>query len=62
MFKKATAEFDSQEPIGEKKKAAQESGRRGGLKGWQGKIGKLTQEKHPEITKKVALKRLEGKL
>jgi general stress protein YciG len=42
------------EPIDEKKKAAQESGRRGGLIGGAVRASKLTPEKRLEIGKKAA--------
>ncbi|TAG00031.1 MAG: histone H1 [Betaproteobacteria bacterium] len=45
------------EPIGEKKKAAQESGRRGGLKGGTARAATLTPEQRSEIAKKAAAKR-----
>ncbi|MEQ1596058.1 MAG: histone H1 [Casimicrobium sp.] len=45
------------EPIDEKKKAAQESGRRGGLKGGTARAATLTPEQRSEIAKKAAAKR-----
>jgi hypothetical protein len=45
------------EPIGEKKKAAQESGRRGGLIGGAVRASRLTPEQRSEIAKKAAAKR-----
>jgi general stress protein YciG len=45
------------EPIDEKKKAAQESGRRGGLKGGAARATALTPEQRSEIAKKAAKKR-----
>lgn len=45
------------EPIDEKKKAAQESGRRGGLKGGTARSAALTPEQRSEIAKKAAAKR-----
>ena len=45
------------EPINEKKKAAQESGRRGGLIGGAVRASKLTPEQRSEIAKKAAAKR-----
>lgn len=44
-------------PIDEKKKAAQESGRRGGLKGGTARAAALTPEQRSEIAKKAAAKR-----
>ena len=45
------------EPIDDKKKAAQESGRRGGLKGGAARATALTPEQRSEIAKKAAAKR-----
>jgi hypothetical protein len=45
------------EPIDEKKKAAQESGRRGGLKGGTARAAVLTPDQRTEIAKKAAKKR-----
>ena len=45
------------EPIDDKKKAAQESGRRGGLKGGTARATALTPEQRSEIAKKAAAKR-----
>jgi hypothetical protein len=45
------------EPIDEKKKVAQESGRRGGLKGGTARAEALTPEQRSEIAKKAAEKR-----
>ena len=45
------------EPIDDKKKAAQESGRRGGLKGGTERAATLTPEQRSEIAKKAAAKR-----
>ncbi len=45
------------EPIDDKKKAAQESGRRGGLKGGTARAATLTPEQRSEIAKKAAAKR-----
>ena len=44
-------------PIDDKKKAAQESGRRGGLKGGIARAATLTSEQRSEIAKKAAAKR-----
>lgn len=44
-------------PVDEKKKAAQESGRRGGLIGGAIRASKLTPEQRSEIAKKAAAKR-----
>lgn len=44
-------------PVDEKKKAAQESGRRGGLKGGTARAATLTPEQRSEIAKKAAAKR-----
>ena len=57
VFKKATGECEPEEPIDEKKRAAQESGRRGGLKGGKTRAEKLTPEQRSEIAKKAAAKR-----
>lgn len=57
VFKKATGECGPEEPIDEKKKAAQESGRRDGLKGAMTRAEKLTPEQRSEIAKKAALTR-----
>ena len=54
VFKKATGECEPEESIDEKKKAAQESGRRGGLKGGKSRAEKLTAEQRSEIAKKAA--------
>ena len=48
------------EPIDDKKKAAQESGRRGGLKGGTARATALTAEQRSEIAKKAALSRWSG--
>jgi len=45
------------EPIDEKKKAAQDSGRRGGLKGGDARAANLTPEQRSEIAKKAAAAR-----
>ena len=45
------------EPIDDKKKAAQESGRRGGLKGGAARAATLTLEQRSEIAKNAAAKR-----
>ena len=45
------------EPIDDKKKAAQESGRRGGLKGGAARARALDSRERSEIAKKAALKR-----
>ena len=45
------------EPIDEKKKAAQESGRRGGLIGGAVRASRLTPEQRSDIAKKAAAKR-----
>jgi hypothetical protein len=45
------------EPIDDKKKAAQESGRRGGLKGGTARATTLTSEQRSEIAKNAAAKR-----
>ena len=45
------------EPVDEKKKAAQDSGRRGGLKGGDARAAALTPEQRSEIAKKAAAKR-----
>lgn len=56
IMQQATGEI-TPEPIDEKKKAAQESGRRGGLKGGVARASKLTAEQRSEIAKKAAAKR-----
>ena len=48
------------EPIDEKKKAAQDSGRRGGLKGGTVRATALTPQQRSEIAKRAALKRWKG--
>jgi len=53
----ATGEVQPEEEIDEKKKAAIESGRRGGLKGGKARAEKLTQEERSEIAKNAAQKR-----
>ena len=45
------------EPVDEKKKAAQDSGRRGGLKGGDARAAALTPGQRSEIAKKAAAKR-----
>ena len=45
------------EPVDEKKKAAQDSGRRGGLVGGTARAATLTPEQRSEIAKKAAAKR-----
>ena len=45
------------EPIDEKKKAAQDSGRRGGLLGGTARARALDSQQRSEIAKKAALKR-----
>ena len=45
------------EPVDEKKKAAQDSGRRGGLKGGEARAATLTPEQRSEIAKKAAAAR-----
>lgn len=57
ILQKATGEVEPEEPIGEKKKAAIESGRRGGLKGGKARAEKLTPEERSEIAKRAAKKR-----
>ncbi|UJP00031.1 MAG: histone H1 [Nitrosomonas sp.] len=52
IVQKASGETEPEEPIDEKKKAAIESGRRGGLKGGKSRADKLTPEKRSEIAKK----------
>lgn len=59
IVRKATGEAEPHEPIDEKKKAAQESGRRGGLKGGKVRAEKLTPDQRSEIAKKAAAKRWE---
>lgn len=58
VFQQATGEKSVHE-IDEKKKAAQESGRRGGLKGGVSRAAKLTPEQRSEIARKAAKKRWE---
>ena len=50
----ATGEVTPEEEIDEKKKAAIESGRLGGLKGGKARAEKLTSEERSEISKKAA--------
>ena len=50
----ATGEIEPEEEIDEKKKAAIESGRLGGLKGGKARAEKLTPEERAEIAKKAA--------
>jgi len=57
VVQKATGGVEPEEPINERKKAAQESGRRGGLKGGKVRAEKLTPEQRSEIAKKAAKKR-----
>lgn len=57
IVRKATGEVKPEKPIDEKKKAAEESGRRGGLRGGKARAEKLIPEKRSEIAKKAALKR-----
>ena len=56
IMQQATGEVPP-EPIDEKKKAAQESGRRGGLKGGAARASKLTPEQRSEIARNAAKKR-----
>lgn len=56
----ATGEIQPEE-IDEKKKAAIESGRLGGLKGGKARAEKLTPEERSEIAKKAATGRWESK-
>lgn len=49
------------EPVDEKKKAAQESGRRGGLIGGAVRAARLSPEQRTEIAKKAAAKRWESR-
>jgi len=53
----ATGEIAPEEEIDEKKKAAIESGRLGGLKGGKARAEKLTPEERSEIAKNAAQKR-----
>lgn len=50
----ATGEIEPEPEIDEKKKAAIESGRRGGLKGGKARAEKLTQEERAEIARIAA--------
>lgn len=50
----ATGEIEPKEEIDEKKKAAIESGRLGGLKGGKARAEKLTPEERSEIAKRAA--------
>lgn len=54
VFLKATSEVPAQPEITPEKKAAIESGRRGGLKGGAGRATTLTPERRSEIAKKAA--------
>ena len=56
IVQQATGEV-APEPINEKKKAAQESGRRGGLIGGVKRASILTPEQRSEIAKKAAYQR-----
>jgi hypothetical protein len=56
ILQQATGETVSA-PVDEKKKAAQESGRRGGLIGGAIRASRLTPEQRSEIAKKAAAKR-----
>jgi hypothetical protein len=56
ILQQATGEV-TPEPVDAKKKAAQESGRRGGLIGGALRASKLTPEQRSEIAKKAASKR-----
>ena len=51
VVQKATGDAEPQEPIDEKKKAAQESGQHGGLKGGKIRAEKLTPEQRSEIAR-----------
>lgn len=53
----ATGEVTPEEEIDEKKKAAIESGRLGGLKGGKARAEKLTPEEREEIARKAAKSR-----
>ena len=57
----AIGEIEPEPEIDEKKKAAIESGRLGGLKGGKARAEKLTPEERSEITKKAATGRWESK-
>ena len=54
VYQKAIGEAPAEPEIDPAKKAAIESGRRGGLKGGTGRAKKLTPEKRSEIAKKAA--------
>ncbi|WP_090957435.1 histone H1 [Nitrosospira sp. Nsp18] len=54
VVRNATGEAEPQEPIDEKKKAAQESGRRGGLKGGKARASKLTPKQREQIARTAA--------
>ena len=56
IVQQATDETPS-EPVDDKKKAAQESGRRGGLKGGAARAATLTPEQRSELAKRAAAKR-----
>lgn len=58
VVKKATGEAEPAEAEDPKKKAAQESGRRGGLKGGKARAKKLTLEQRSEIARKAAKAKL----
>ncbi len=53
----AIGEIEPEEELDEKKKAAIESGRRGGLKGGKARAEKLSSDERSEIAKKAAQKR-----
>jgi len=57
VFQKAIGEAPAEPEIDPKKKAAIESGRKGGAKGGTARAKKLTAQERSEIAKKAAAKR-----
>jgi hypothetical protein len=57
----ATGEIEPDPELDEKKKAAIESGRRGGLKGGKARAEKLTAEQREEIARTAANSRWSGR-
>lgn len=57
IVKKATGETEPEEPIDEKKKAAIESKRLGGIRGGKARAEKLSSEERYAIAKNAAKKR-----
>lgn len=57
IVQKATCETEPEKPIDEKKKAADESKRLGGIKGGKARAEKLSSEERSAIAKNAAKKR-----